>query len=317
MRSRLILVGMVAVLGVTLPGPLGTDDWFSTARFWMIARLAEWDSGHSRSDHGLVVVDAEDFSPRDVVPAAAHTTAPATFEAEPIDPGLACGIVDEFDGMAEDLDNAPEAAPIADARPDLLPAPSGDSIEMRLGVAFCRFAERWEADAAADSRTDHRARDAGTVDAIAGIFEQDMRVFGPSAEGLASNIPAAPSQGVDRPECDSIESLADCKSGIAEERNRPAEDIEFRPEDAGIRPARIRTFEPIEVPADLESGIAYELNRASEGLGNVPRNERADRSEAGGNDGRGVGKAVRLTREAAFAWMSLLTGPTPVEITSR
>jgi hypothetical protein len=303
-------------LGVTLPGPSGSEGWFGAARFWMIARLAEWDSGHSRKNHGLVV-DAEDFSPRDVVPVWAHPAAPATFEADPIDPDLACGIVDEVDGKAEDIVNAPEADPIPDARPDLLPALSGDSIEMRLAVAFCRFAERWEGDGTAAPRTAYQAPDVGAVDAIDEVFEKNIEAFGPPAEGLASTVQAAPLPDADRVEPELIESLADCKSGIAEERNRPAEDIEFRPEDAGIRPARIRTFEPIEVPADLESGIAYELNRASEGLGNVPRNERADRSEAGGDDGRGIGKAVRLTREAAFAWMSLLTGPAPVEMTSR
>jgi hypothetical protein len=317
MRSRLILVGMVAVLGVTLPGPSGSEGWFGAARFWMIAQLAEWDSGHSRRDDGLVVVDPQDYSRPDVAPVALHTTAPATFEADPIDSELACGIADELDGMAEGLAIAPEADPIADARPDLLPAPSGDSIEMRLAVAFCRFAGRWEGDGTAAPRTAYHAPDVEAVDAIDEIFEKNIEAVGPPAEGLASTIQADPLPDADRFEPELIEPLADCKLGIAEGSNRPAEDIEFRPEDAGIRPARIRTFEPIEVPADLESGIADELNRASEGLGNVPRNERADRSEAGGNDGRGIGKAVRLTREAAFAWMSLLTGPTPVEMTSR
>lgn len=33
------------------------------------------------------------------------------------------------------------------------------------------------------------------------------------------------------------------------------------------------------------------------------------------NDGQSIGKAVRITRDAAFDWMNLLAGPAPVEVT--
>ena len=104
--------------------------------------------------------------------------------------------------------------------------------------------------------------------------------------------------------------------------NRFAEGIEIRPEDAAPRPVRTQRFEPIKVPADLESGIAYELNRASEGLDIVPSevhtisdarpaipaSEPTAHSE--GNHAS-IGKALSLTRDAAFAWMNVLTGMTP------
>jgi hypothetical protein len=202
---------------------------------------------------------------------------------------------------------------------------------MKLAVERCRFAEGWEADETLASRTADQPRETETVDAINGIFEMDMAVFGPSAKGLASNTQAESFPNAAQSNLELIEPLADCKLGFAEESNRLAEGIEGRLEDAGIRPVRIRTFEPIELPADLGSGMAYELNRASEGLGIIPPevrelgetrprsqgNERAAHSEAKMNEDPSIGKAARLTRDAALAWVNLLTGPAPVEMTSR
>ena len=70
------------------------------------------------------------------------------------------------------------------------------------------------------------------------------------------------------------------------------------------------TFEPIAVPDDPEPGLAFALNRASQGEGVIPEPALPEVVDAPGSlpaAGR-LASAVRLTREAASAWMNVLLG---------
>jgi hypothetical protein len=76
------------------------------------------------------------------------------------------------------------------------------------------------------------------------------------------------------------------------------------------------TFEPYPLCDDLYPGLAYELNRQAEGLDidaaevDAPPPGPAP-SETAGNQ---LSTAVRLTREAVFAWINLLQSPALVTI---
>ena len=153
-------------------------------------------------------------------------------------------------------------------------------------------------------------------------------MFAPPEQGLASSAQPEPAPIVARPEFELIRPLVDLQTDTAAELNRFAEGIEIHPEGPAPRPARTLTFEPIKVPADRESGIAYELNRASEGLEILPPEVRTvgdarpripGSEPAADPEGHhaSLGRALSLTRDAAFAWMNVLTGMTPVSMTSR
>ncbi len=76
---------------------------------------------------------------------------------------------------------------------------------------------------------------------------------------------------------------------------------------------RGEVFEPMVVGDDLYVGVAYDLNRASEGLSlaseGLPSPSLADASPVSR-----LSVALRLTREAVFAWSNLLHGPAVVAI---
>ncbi len=71
-------------------------------------------------------------------------------------------------------------------------------------------------------------------------------------------------------------------------------------------------FEPMVVGEDLYVGVAYELNRASEGLALAS----VSTSQASPDASRlsQLSVALRLTREAVYAWSNLLHGPAVVAI---
>jgi hypothetical protein len=73
-------------------------------------------------------------------------------------------------------------------------------------------------------------------------------------------------------------------------------------------PAGTPKVEPIDEPDDLYAGIAYALNREADGLAAAP----VPAAAAPQTDQ--WAQAIRLTREAAFAWANLLHGPAVVTI---
>ena len=330
MLSRMILVGLVAVLGVSLPSRSESVGWLTSAHAWVIAQLAEWDTDIPGEDLGLIVTEVPDPSPREATPAETRTNTKASvaFELIPIDDDLDTGLADELNRMAEGLDIPATTTAITEAPTDFVAVPSSESIELKLVVELCRIAEASTHSETPSSPSIPQPCETDSVPAIDEIFADVSQVFAPPEPGLTASIQPEPPPTAARPEFEPIRPLVDLEPDTAAELNRFAEGIEIHAEDTAPGPVRIGTFEPIQVPADLESGIAYELNRASEGLEIVPPevralgdarppipgSEPADHSE--GNHAS-LGKALSLTRDAALAWMNVLTGMTPVTMTAR
>jgi hypothetical protein len=120
----------------------------------------------------------------------------------------------------------------------------------------------------------------------------------------------------------------DLYPGLAFALNREAEGLNVSPppappaDEVASRP--VPGFEPMEIGEDLYPGLAFALNREAEGLSlaGTPINVGSSGDAARGVElasevpttGARLSRAVRLTREAVFAWASLLHGPAVVTI---
>jgi hypothetical protein len=60
MTLRLVLVGIVAALGVSIPSQPSSDHWFDSAESWASALLAEWDTWEPADDGGLLAAGKRD-----------------------------------------------------------------------------------------------------------------------------------------------------------------------------------------------------------------------------------------------------------------
>jgi hypothetical protein len=366
MLSRMILVGLVAVLGVSLPSRSEPSGWLTSAHAWVIAQLAEWDTDAPGEDGCFLVVEALDSSPGEATQAETRTNTKASvaFEPIPIDDDVDNGLADELNRMAEGLGIPATTTAIAESPTDFVAVPASESIELKLMVELCQIAERSAHDepvsapaipqpreADADPAIDEifadvsqvfaptepepasiaqQPREADAIAAIDAIFADGSTVFAPAEPGFVTNAQPKPVRIAAGPKFEPVASLVKLAMDTVVKWNRFVVGIKIGPERAGFqsRPVQPRAFEPIKVPADLESGIAYELNRASDGLEIVPPEARTlgearpqiPESElaahAEGNHAS-LGKALSLTRDAAFAWMNVLTGMTPVTMIAR
>jgi len=306
MISRLVLVSIVAVLGVSLPSRLDCEEWFTSVRTWAIAQLANWDTCTSKTsrDGGSSIVWRAPTVPRF---RPARTTASVAVACEPIPvvEGLGNGIADELNRMAEGWDAPPSSLMSEGASADFSPISAGDSIELKMAFELCRLAENSMAGEAVCSRS---------------MKEEREDVYEMTDEVLASDIQPESLANAKRLEFEPIEPIAGLAMGTADALNRAADGLEVVAAGVAARTVQAPTIEPIDVPADLESGTAYELNRQADGLSiaRFPTSGPANQAEARRtHDDSSFGNALRLTREAAFAWANLLTGPPPVEMTAR
>jgi hypothetical protein len=133
-------------------------------------------------------------------------------------------------------------------------------------------------------------------------------------------------------------ALDDAVRGLAQKLNQFAEAIDGSGSGASVAVATRPSFVPIDPGPGLESGLAHELNRASEGLtivqaagvsedslktGLLVRDGPTPEVSAEGEGGTppdppsDVGLALRLTREAAHAWMNVLSGSPAVRMSAR
>jgi hypothetical protein len=319
MGSRRILIGLIALVSLSLPiWPDGVCG-FTAVRDWAIGQLADWDPYTPSRDNPRIVAESTLSLSEDTVSVATGTSVSASYEPIPIDGDLVSGVSHELNRMAEGLDIAPIVAARAGSRPDSAGL-SSDPIESKLAVDFCRSFEGPRAHALTEN-----------IVMVDDMFEENPETFEPSAEGLASNVEAG-SIPAASPSCvEPIERLADFTESLSEEPNRLGEGGDIPSQDIVTPSARTRDLGLIEVPVDPGSETAYELNRASEGIGIVPpevrrvgdvhpqltRRQLGAHSDSNIQDDRTIEKAVRLTRDAAVAWLNLLRGPAAVKMTSR
>jgi hypothetical protein len=84
-----------------------------------------------------------------------------------------------------------------------------------------------------------------------------------------------------------------------------------------VAPIEAPEFDPMEVGDDLYPGLAFALNREAEGVVIAPPAPAASRSEhpaPAASRSEQWAQAIRLTREAAYAWANLLHGSAVVTI---
>jgi len=75
-------------------------------------------------------------------------------------------------------------------------------------------------------------------------------------------------------------------------------------------------FEPLEVSGDFDVGTAHELNRRNDGI-HIPAESLARTAKAdvpAPHSARQLSRAVKLTRDAVYAWVNVLTGPALVTV---
>jgi hypothetical protein len=75
-------------------------------------------------------------------------------------------------------------------------------------------------------------------------------------------------------------------------------------------------FEPLEVSCDYYMGTAFELNFRNDGL-SIPAEsavETAKTDVPAPHSGRDLSRAVKLTRDAVYAWVNVFTGPALVTV---
>jgi hypothetical protein len=135
-----------------------------------------------------------------------------------------------------------------------------------------------------------------------------------------------------------IEPIADWPTGVAEALNRFADGVENAPrapiEGAAIRPS----IEPIDPVSHDRVDLALELNQISDGCSRPPlttsRQEpsepmsgsnrtpavtasRTGASSSSSSSSSELAEAMRLTRDAAYAWVRFMTSPAVVQVSSR
>ena len=191
MISRMILVGLVAVLGVSLPSRSESGDWLTSAHAWAIAQLAEWDAYTPGEELSLIVPEVPDSSPREAPQAATRPNTPASVAFEPIPVGddLHNGLADELNRMAEGLDIPTTTTTIVESPTDFVAVPASESIELKLVVELCRIAENSARDETVSSPAIPQPREADADPAIDEIFWDVSHVFAPPEPELATNSP--------------------------------------------------------------------------------------------------------------------------------
>ncbi len=90
------------------------------------------------------------------------------------------------------------------------------------------------------------------------------------------------------------------------------------PAEAAKAPVTAATprFEPLEVSCDYYVGTAFELNSRNDGL-SIPAEsavETAKTDVPAPHSGRDLSRAVKLTRDAVYAWVNVFTGPALVTV---
>ena len=91
-----------------------------------------------------------------------------------------------------------------------------------------------------------------------------------------------------------------------------------RPRTAAKAPVAAATprFEPLEVSCDYYEGTAFELNYRNDGF-SIPAESAVQTAKTdvpAPHSGRDLSRAVKLTRDAVYAWVNVFTGPALVTV---
>lgn len=173
------------------------------------------------------------------------------------------------------------------------PIAVGDDSTDRIADELNRQSEGVDLPMVSTPRAEAISRHAAveSQDVVDELFAENRVWSEPAAEAVAAVTPTAPET---RPGFEPID-VAEGASSIADELNRASEGLDLDPAAVSARTPRRPSFEPIEV-VDVAVSVADELNETPADL------------EPVGDSEPGLGEALQLTRDAAMAWMGVLTG---------
>ena len=333
MGVRLILVSLVAGLGLTIPSASQVKHWTESAQAWVFTRLAEMDARMPADESAFVYVNdgpavlAEEPTPaaetatvsvpEPTKPAATEAAAPnasALADAQKLADELAAGLEVPFIPAAiDDAEAAPSPAPSIEPAAVVVeaPAPKNDAVAI-------------EAPAPKNNDDAFLAAQSDVIAAFVADLTPAAPVPDETPKALIAKVVATPSEPIawnsDAFENDPAEMLA----------NLVADAFAGVPE--AVEPIRpdAPAFTPIAVEEISAMDIAVALNVESEGLllptpapapapvapavvSTPTPSVEEPRPDLSGRASR-LGHAVRLTREAVYAWANLLHGPAVVTI---
>jgi hypothetical protein len=338
MMARLILVGMVAVLGISVPTWSEIHLGIKALHSWTATQLAAWDAP-ARGDRDPIVLATP---PVERLPA---------FEPIVAD-DRASGAAHDLNRAAEGLEFPARAAMVrrrsrdevqdrrmfAPGRTELLAIPAIDMLESRLVVELLREVggPGLEAHPAGSPVAFRRLKP--VIHPAACRFTPSITTSRLAPQAIESSSKGGASRYGIAARLEPIEPIPDPESGVAWELNRFAEGIEA-PVTGPARLASSRpAFTPIEPVTNPDMGVADELNRASEGFTHVlAAHNRAPsfapesasrhrpfrpvpappRSSSPPGPSRDLAHAMRLTREAARAWMDVMIDPSRLHLSAR
>jgi hypothetical protein len=322
MLSRLVLVGMVTALGITVPTWPEIRGWMGVV--------------HTRTAYLLA---DRDHSTRPGSESAVVTPWPARQSplAGTIDPEDRSSIVDALNRFGDGLHVTAEAFVVRDrpgAHGPSGPSKSGRSLDFRGTTGW----DAGEREILAEFFEAAERSKAEEIGAEPGVMRRSRRasvpripcVFSASTGGARRK-----EEWATRPEL--IEPMLDSPAGVAETLNRFADGVENAPRAPIERAAIRRPFEPIDPVTPDRLDLADELNRSSDGCSHSPLTTLRKESSKpmSGSDGNPLARASRpgassssstspelatalaLTRDAVHAWMRLLTGPAVVQVSAR
>jgi hypothetical protein len=301
MALRLFLVGLVAGLGVTFPTGRKLESWKDSAQCWVNARLADWDAGQGLDDSDFVLIAEPTVSASSSIPDVTPIETTRAF-SEPV-PSVSNAIpvqsAELVDGL--DLPTIPAAFDGDDAGPVRADrVVDSDAVFVSvLDLVLSEFAAEClaaktaepnlstELDARFDLAQTATLETFATDDAVVNRVRKDTREFTQldPADDLADDPAYALNHATDGLTMPTV--VVDCRAAA---------------------------FEPIEVDESLDKDTAYALNRDSDGLGVLAPLQIAVEPVRPVRQNSRLHQAVRLTREAVYAWANLLHGPAVVTL---
>lgn len=337
MMSRLVLVGMVAALGITVPTWPEIHGCMRSAHVWMAARLADLDASRSPSE-----------DPPIIPPPPIRRTRSIT----PIDPDIRIlTVADELNRAAQGLD-LPAGVMVVRHRPTVEADTTPASMRQCRDSAVVPTPDILECARIRDvlETVERSSEEGGTAESPVASQRSKVPatvacVFSASATRLTAPSPASShvlrgtvTLTVSKPRMEPIEPADDGATDVAGVLNRSAEGMDLAPENPKPVGAPAPAFTPIDPDACIQASIADELNQADEGLaiahtspiGEATREPAstsapiavappatvADRAAPPGPAPE-FAQAMRLTREAFRAWMKVVANPAIVQVSAR
>jgi len=338
MMTRLVLVGMVAALGITVPTWSEVGGCITSLHSWTACRLADWDTARSRCEETGV---------------AARIVRRPIRVFEPIVPDdTSRDIAYGLNRMSEGLDALPEAIVVnrcprhqgvrsplvARMRAQSSRITTIDTMEEKLMTELVGAIEQLNDDVATtDQGATHRAKSPFDPPTVC-VFTASPRAPAPVRAGAASADKPKWHARLSGPKIEVIEPLIDGSFNAASVLNRFGEGIELSVSGRLHADSPHAAFVSIDPTLTGIPSLADELNRLSEGVPHGPHPAVVDRQSIQEPISRGtpgttdiaeqvrpappiqsteVALAMRLTRDALHAWMKVMAGPAFVQVSSR